>query len=797
MIINIKQFDCYVDQTFSFNLGLTLIKGESGIGKSTLFRAIIFAITGKPAKSNASIVLHLEKREMGNNDEIIINRKSSHNVEVHVGDVLYNDDEAKIILDKIFSSMELFYIPQKMKSSFIAMKDSERASLLLSVLDPSSTVDDIESNSKKDLNEVLIENKALNMTITMIELPEEPVCKSKEKYSEDEIIKFPTLLNEQESKERNLTNLSRENGMNLIEKNNLLNSNENMRATLASYKEQLATIFACRKEVNAERNDAKFLADLREKRQIINNQKGMKMKITIIEEKIKEKSMMLGINKKEHLAKLKTELDTVNEIYESKNKERLFASKLAKLAKDRDEIRQKIESLNINKEKMNRASGEASIKIEELTKQLGKLLAEHERMKQIVVCPKCKVRYYVVKGTLISSEMQSISAVDIAAQIDNISNQIKVQKGLYQRLLTKETYEQQLKDITSGMTSKYRDKTPEDLYKIYDEMEYQLCENKKDKERRTKECTLFEQNLKDYDSLMKEREDTGKLLAKEKDITDDETFVVFKISELETQEKNLGQLKEKYDNDSRRMKELDNKIRILTNEIEINKATSDKINCVDEKILQTQINVTQKLIDGLRYKIQDSAIYIEYLTKKKEYDKIMHEKIIKQDKIKMNENKIQLINTLLCLIKESRGEALSECLKIINIKLKEYLSVFFPTTDILIILTAEKELKNGNTKEGIVSINACVDGEERKLNQLSGGEYDRVELAITLSLNEIFNFPILMLDECLSSLDTETANSVIKHIQGISQRKLVLLVAHQVEEGEFDNILHLPLEQAS
>jgi len=208
-------------------------------------------------------------------------------------------------------------------------------------------------------------------------------------------------------------------------------------------------------------------------------------------------------------------------------------------------------------------------------------------------------------------------------------------------------------------------------------------------------------------------------------------------------------------------------------------------------------DVTQKLIDGLRYKIQDSAIYIEYLTKKKEYDKIMHEKIIKQDKIKMNENKIQLINTLLCLIKESRGEALSECLKIINIKLKEYLSVFFPTTDILIILTAEKELKNGNTKEGIVSINACVDGEERKLNQLSGGEYDRVELAITLSLNEIFNFPILMLDECLSSLDTETANSVIKHIQGISQRKLVLLVAHQVEEGEFDNILHLPLEQAS
>ena len=78
---------------------------------------------------------------------------------------------------------------------------------------------------------------------------------------------------------------------------------------------------------------------------------------------------------------------------------------------------------------------------------------------------------------------------------------------------------------------------------------------------------------------------------------------------------------------------------------------------------------------------------------------------------------------------------------------------------------------------------------ECDLNMLSGGELARIILAYTLALSEIFNTPLLMLDECTASLDQDLTSDVFETIKDNFKGKLVLIVAHQIITGTFDNVI--------
>lgn len=83
-------------------------------------------------------------------------------------------------------------------------------------------------------------------------------------------------------------------------------------------------------------------------------------------------------------------------------------------------------------------------------------------------------------------------------------------------------------------------------------------------------------------------------------------------------------------------------------------------------------------------------------------------------------------------------------------------------------------------------------GIEHTFDMLSGGEQARVILAYTLALSDMFQTPVLMLDECTSSLDSELTGNVIETIKENFKHKLVLISAHQLNtESHFDNIIKL------
>ena len=75
---------------------------------------------------------------------------------------------------------------------------------------------------------------------------------------------------------------------------------------------------------------------------------------------------------------------------------------------------------------------------------------------------------------------------------------------------------------------------------------------------------------------------------------------------------------------------------------------------------------------------------------------------------------------------------------------------------------------------------------EADISMLSGGELSRVILAYTLSLSEIFNSPLVLLDECTASLDQELTSTVMEGIKKNFSHRLVIVIAHQVVSGDFD-----------
>ena len=114
---------------------------------------------------------------------------------------------------------------------------------------------------------------------------------------------------------------------------------------------------------------------------------------------------------------------------------------------------------------------------------------------------------------------------------------------------------------------------------------------------------------------------------------------------------------------------------------------------------------------------------------------------------------------------------------------------FFPDNPIAVELLPFKESKK--TTKPQINISVIYKDVDCGIETLSSGEYARVSLAYTLALNEMFNTPIIMLDECTSNLDHILTNTVIESIQSHFKGKTVFIIAHQAEIGMYENVLLL------
>lgn len=124
----------------------------------------------------------------------------------------------------------------------------------------------------------------------------------------------------------------------------------------------------------------------------------------------------------------------------------------------------------------------------------------------------------------------------------------------------------------------------------------------------------------------------------------------------------------------------------------------------------------------------------------------------------------------------------------VNQYVANYLDLFFQTDPIIVMLAVKQEEKN-TSRNGQLYISIDYKGMEADLSILSGGELQRVVIAYNLALSELFAVPVVLLDECTSNLDQELTETVVKGIKYNCKGKTIIMIAHQVVSGLFDNVI--------
>jgi DNA repair protein SbcC/Rad50 len=190
-------------------------------------------------------------------------------------------------------------------------------------------------------------------------------------------------------------------------------------------------------------------------------------------------------------------------------------------------------------------------------------------------------------------------------------------------------------------------------------------------------------------------------------------------------------------------------------------------------------------IPDLEDKIQKIKIQIETI---KRYDYLYEERDRlenKKETIILLHNEVVNLTKLKEMAMEVECTSLQNTIDSINNVINEIATMIFDEP-ITIKLNLFKTLKSKEkTKPSVnLSIN-YKGGEYDNINQLSGGEGDRVSLILTLALSKLSNFPIILLDESLGSLDSNLREMATKAIR-MNTNKMVICVNHEGTEGYYD-----------
>lgn len=155
------------------------------------------------------------------------------------------------------------------------------------------------------------------------------------------------------------------------------------------------------------------------------------------------------------------------------------------------------------------------------------------------------------------------------------------------------------------------------------------------------------------------------------------------------------------------------------------------------------------------------------------------------------ENKLKKALKLKELSDAAATQSVAEILSSINAHAKAYTELLFPNQGTTITLNNVKQNKDDTVRAKMSTTVFHKGSEYDSLDQLSGGEQNRAMLAFQLALSDLFNSPILLLDEAFAGAHTELKNDCIESLRSVASRKLVIIVEHGLDDGLFDEVIYV------
>jgi exonuclease SbcC len=816
MRIHLENFLCYTNRTFELGSdGLTLISGPSGTGKTSILRGIFFALFGEGTKLQAYGKTSC-KVELDFDDIKIVRTKRPNRLVVNE---IYEDLVGQEIINKYFGDnfKTSSYIQQNNLTSFILKSPRDKLEMLETFISKDVCIGamkkrlHIEMARRRD--DLTSSNSNLNMINKIIEETDEP-----------EVVKFPIRC-KKESRSR------------VINNTRIRQKNCGVRITKAENKKQrVYEELVATKVLNAElKGLTSHLSSLNEQSILLSN-------------KLNE----LGYTDDSNLKKYTTLLKAVTarqELYDFKIRYEERQHELENMERREKEAKEEeLIALNkdlyalYSKEDLNNiitdtiASIEDFTKVKQLIKNLSKIDYDSQNLEEIrkeqdllqqslekaqethrklelakdsYTCPSCSKVLQLCDGQLTLCPETGITYGN-PQELENATKDVKnlkyKLKKVKENILNQEHSYKLFEEYThqkQELLGKYEDYNSVDEYlkTLQEDLEY-LQEYKATQKALTKKIAklqsqedmsetyyISKKRVTEMGNRLRKMEEESKL-GEELEIQDRE-----KLSILIDKEKELLRV---YKSITEKQTDIQKQQEICKSGIdsarEKHKIKFKKVRTCElmekwYKKYSCEVVDLYKERDRYSHTLEGIELWQRYEEKRKSYESLRQRVVeLKKEENEARE-KYGAVMTLKEKMLKAESLAMLHILEIINTHARTFLDIFFPDNPISVQLKPFK-----TTKKSIKSsINVEIEykGMECDLLMLSGGELSRVVLAYTLALAEIFNSPLLLLDECTASLDQDMTGIVFEGIRENFNGKLTLIIAHQVISGTFDNIVTL------
>jgi DNA repair exonuclease SbcCD ATPase subunit len=917
MHIKIKGFKVHIECDFTFVNGeMTLLKGVSGSGKSTILQAIFWALYGNmrsiynnnKVTKNLSVTLTLPNMT-------VIRKKNPDVLIVNINDKSYQDAIAQSIIDKEYGNRDVWkacsYIEQKSRCALLNGTNSEKMQLLNSLSftgeNPKEYINKIQENLKTvtqtfELKQSIFLKELNDFTETLKKRPvtlilnEEDLNQLKIKYdnyiTEKDMIHKYLLENEKLKGSLDYMQNERKNLINKINflttrpfptiptfKNNpspsvfiyddviipqeltvpnKLNLTVEENTSLISFPEYQKKKNLIQAKLNT------LISNIAEKEKAEKEYGEINNKISQLNENIdmnkqirKEDIWEAGKRERERdkylqeCKKLGIDYDSkiISDVLENLEKEyeklSIFErnignfNNLIKAERDLDDMLSRINQQNISLSegiitKYETQISEKSLYISELKKGL-----------EYLTCPHCKNSVRYNNGILHFAEGNPVSLNDIQQEQRNLTD-LQDKLKIMRQILNIQNNIEHLNQILS------RDKiNREDMINYINKKHDRRCEISDMIQRIRKiqfiniekeNTSEYLQNVYNIQQLYQRKNQLEKVLSTICD-RDEITKLQLELSNLEAlylreQERaNNVNLKiaenqrlekerlfhlNRYEQEQRNVLEKRNKQEKELNIYKINEEKRYNNYLMEKEKIEQEIerrsNDLKDLKENLRNLENDISekekIYeigknwtIEYERIKEEIKRIENDMregdygrqcSLKNLELEKKRNEVIECQTDMVSLQKLKIKAIeTECKQLedtvnnINTVLETTLPIFFndPITFRLLLYKINK--KSGGTKPGInieISYKGCL---YDNINNLSGGEGDRISLALLLALNSVSNSPMILLDECVASLDGELKESCIEAIKRIPNKTVITVDHDDSMEGFYDSVILL------
>lgn len=741
MRIIFKNFRCFSSKIIDIpDDNVTLLSGESGIGKSTILQGIYFVLYGtvrKPyAHDTKTCQVTLEIQNF-----VITRSKSPNRLVVTFEDQVYEDASAQGIIDRKFGSCKEFstssYIIQNQNCSLVTMSPSDQ----LLTLQKIASVDEIPKDHKtkvkeeiKNVSEQILKiRERIDVMKDMIHDYNEDFSHVPENFA-DRFMKLNEKISTLEEKINEIQDANKEHLDYISRIEKAKNRCKELEFKVTKLNKDISFLdVKTDDEISVKE---KRLADLVQKSKLADRYKTLCELRKAKDENIE--SQTIEIKKK--MEKIKESLGT----------KELRTKIMSKWNDVKDHISEYEEMYKLKNESLKQLEQLPSLdKLNEEIEDIEATLKIHKT--KSMKCPCCSMFLIFEHGKLkkstdnIQRRQELIKIRDEILRCQELSTQKCKSPEYYSKL------KRTVKKIKYG-TKKYKDLSSK-LKNISFDSENIL--------------KSLEEELKDYNPT---------------DEVSDQDYTSLK-NEL-IQDYDHRSQKNVLEREKRKCQKEYESYKDICNNTPFKTDVSDQLSSLWNKLhsLRKTREKWMPLVD--QYNRQQ--LQIEQISRQKE----LKEQIatLSSELSELEEKQTSLL-TLKELILQAEVLSLSNTVKNINELAANYLQKFF-NEDIEVTIEMIKNTSKDSFKTQLNTKVVYKGNIYPTVYDLSGGELQRCELAFMFAVNDLLSSNILLLDECLNNLDLDTNLEICNIVSSIGG-KTIIIVSHDDIHGTVENVMRI------